>query len=109
ARRPCKTADARQRDRRCPGGTDNERKGVRRGAEAEIGRRRRRGRRRARKLPRGERMELPVPWPLPEHEALDVDGDGPVRLLLEEGRVVATRDIRPTVSLAQPVAVDLNP
>src|SRR5439155_1298231 len=61
-----------------------------------------------RELPRGERMELPVPWALPEHEALDVQGDAPIRLLLEEGLVVATRDVRPTVSLAQPVPIDLD-
>src|SRR5947208_6557943 len=70
--------------------------------------RRRRRRWGTRELPCGERMELPVPWALPEHEALDVQGDAPIRLFLEEGLVVATRDVRPTVSLAQPVPIDLD-
>ena len=45
---------------------------------------------------------------LPEYEPLDVEGDAPVGLFLNQRRIVARGDVRAAVALPQPISVDLD-
>src|SRR2546428_14125980 len=53
-------------------------------------------------------MPLPMPRPLPEDNAWDIEGDAPIGLVLAQGGVVAIGDADTAVSLPQPVSVNLE-
>src|SRR2546428_918580 len=53
-------------------------------------------------------MPLPMPRPLPEDNALDIEGDAPVGLVLAQGCVVAIGDADTTVPSPYPITVNLE-